>query len=491
MNDRERARAELLRARRAGGRRGLGATAAGQETDMAPSQGTDTTAGQAADRGADDAASRSVPPPVSAGQRQLWVLDRLAPGSPAYLMTGRLRLRGSLTPDAWRRAWEEVTARHEILRTRYREQNGEPVQVVDEPGPVRLTVLDLSRDRDAERRVDDLVAAESRRPFALEREWPVRTWLLRVAEDEHVAVTVLHHIAFDGWSMRILLHELHTLYAAFAEGRPSPLPPVTVQYADFAAWQRGHLAASTAELDHWRERLDGLTPLELPADRPRAIVRDESGAVLRRTIPAPLAGRLRTLARSHRASLFMVALAVFQIQVGRYTGRRDVAVGTPVAGRTRPEFADLIGYAVNTLVLRTRWAGDPAFAELLASVRTTVLDAQAHQDVPFEHLVRELAPSGMPPARRCSSCRSGCTTVRSPQTCLASGRAGRTWTAGSRSSSSACSSLNGRTARSASSWNTRPRCSTRRPSSGSPRTICICWPRPPTIRTRRCPGLRC
>ncbi|MCX5052512.1 MULTISPECIES: non-ribosomal peptide synthetase [unclassified Streptomyces] len=392
MNDRERARAELLRARRAGGRRGLGATAAGQETDMAPSQGTDTTAGQAADRGADDAASRSVPPPVSAGQRQLWVLDRLAPGSPAYLMTGRLRLRGSLTPDAWRRAWEEVTARHEILRTRYREQNGEPVQVVDEPGPVRLTVLDLSRDRDAERRVDDLVAAESRRPFALEREWPVRTWLLRVAEDEHVAVTVLHHIAFDGWSMRILLHELHTLYAAFAEGRPSPLPPVTVQYADFAAWQRGHLAASTAELDHWRERLDGLTPLELPADRPRAIVRDESGAVLRRTIPAPLAGRLRTLARSHRASLFMVALAVFQIQVGRYTGRRDVAVGTPVAGRTRPEFADLIGYAVNTLVLRTRWAGDPAFAELLASVRTTVLDAQAHQDVPFEHLVRELAP---------------------------------------------------------------------------------------------------
>ncbi|MEO3924511.1 amino acid adenylation domain-containing protein [Micromonosporaceae bacterium B7E4] len=337
---------------------------------------------------------RSRPIPLSAGQRQLWLLDQLEPGSPAYLMTGSFRLRGKLDVSAWRRAWTEVVARHEILRTRYVRDGDEPAQVVDPPGPVELPVVDLTGEPDPERRVGELTRAESRRPFALDREWPTRSWLLRTADDEHVLLTVWHHIALDGWSLSPLLAELGALYRGHVEGRPPALPPVTPQYADYAGWQRARHASGLVdtELDYWRRQLADLAPLELPTDRPRATTRSWAGATARFGVPAPVAERLRDLGRANRASLFMVTLAAFGVLLGRYTGSRDVAVGAPIAGRTDPELAGLVGFVVNTLVLRTRWSGDPRFTELLRSVRETTLAALAHQEVPVEQLVRELAP---------------------------------------------------------------------------------------------------
>ncbi|MFG1891262.1 amino acid adenylation domain-containing protein [Micromonospora sp. NPDC049051] len=334
------------------------------------------------------------PLPLSYPQQGVWLLDQIRPGGAEYVVPFSWRLTGPLDPAALRDAWREVVRRHEVLRTRYQVVDGRPSQVVGPAEPVALPVVDLSGYAGSQRRelLETLIRDEASVPFDLGRDAPLRVRLVRLAEQEHVLVLVAHHIAFDGWSVGVLARELGALYPALVAGVPSPLAPPPIQYADFALRQRERAAGWTGQLDHWRDRLAGLVPLELPADRPRPPVQDPTGATLPFTVPVDLGRALAALGRRHRATPFMVLLAVFQVLLARYTGQTDVAVGTPVAGRTRPEVQDLIGYFVNTLVLRTDLSGEPTFVEVLARVRETVLDAQSHQDVPFERIVDALAP---------------------------------------------------------------------------------------------------
>ncbi|EFF88805.1 pyoverdine sidechain peptide synthetase III, L-Thr-L-Ser component, partial [Streptomyces sp. e14] len=353
--------------------------------------------------------------PLSFAQHRMWVLDRLRPGGTEYLMPLLLRLPGPLDPAALRRALDALVARHEVLRTRYPAVDDEPVLVIDEPGPIALTTVDLrgaDGDEDgseadggggaalarAERRLAELVAEDGRRPFDLAAEHPVRALLARLDEDVHAVLLTLHHIASDGWSEGVLLGELDRLYQAFAAGRPAPLEPAGPQYADFAAWQREHLTGDrlAAQLAYWRTTLAGLTPLALPTDRPRGPVRDAAGATATFTVPAELVQPLVALGRSQGATPFMVFLAAFQLLLGRSCGQHDVVVGTPVAGRDRPETQAMVGLFANTVALRTDLSGAPSFLELLGRVRETALGAFTHQETPFERLVDELAPERDP-----------------------------------------------------------------------------------------------
>ena len=334
--------------------------------------------------------------PLSSAQRRLWVLDQMQPGGTEYLMPVRLRMRGTLDTGALQRALDDIVERHEVLRTRYRAVDGEPVQVVDPPAPLRWQYTDLSGDGPdaAERSLDHLAATAARRPFDLGADWPVRAVLARLADDEHVLLLTLHHIAADGWSESVLLGELDTLYTAHAAGAPSPLAPLPVQYADVAAWQAERLrgARLAAQLDHWRTTLAGLTPLRLPTDRPRPAVRDNTGDAESFTVPADLAADLVRLGREHRATPFMVLLAAFQLLLSRYCGQPDVVVGSPVAGRDHADTQGLIGLFVNMVALRTRVDRTASFAELLTQVRQSALAAYEHQSTPFERLVEELEP---------------------------------------------------------------------------------------------------
>ncbi len=319
--------------------------------------------------------------PLSFPQERLWFLDVLRPGGSEYLLPLALRLGGDLDVPALAGALASVVARHEVLRTRYRGRGGTPEQVVDEPGPVALPVVDAAPDQ-----VDALIAAELAEGFDLAAQWPLRARLLRLSPAEHVLVVVVHHIAFDGWSWDVFAREL----AAAFGGTELPEPPV--QYADFAAWQRESAAELDGQLAFWRERLAGLAPLELPTDRPRTPSWDPTGAAVRVEVPAELAGRLAELGRSRRATPFMVLLAAYQVFLHRHTGSADIAVGCPVAGRPLAEVEDLVGFFVNTLVLRTDLGGDPTFERLVDRVAETALAAFSHQDVQFERLVAEFEP---------------------------------------------------------------------------------------------------
>jgi amino acid adenylation domain-containing protein len=335
--------------------------------------------------------------PLSFAQHRLWFVHRLDPRSGAYNMPAALRLRGRLDTGVLERCLEEVARRHESLRTVFGERDGEPVQTVRPPAPVRIATADLrplppeARMADARRRA----AEEALRPFDLERGPLLHASLLRLGAEEWVLLFTMHHVVSDGWSIGVLVDEVSALYDAFARGEPSPLPELPVQYPDYALWQRRRLAgpALDEQLAFWRRTLAGAPPvLELPTDRPRPALPDERGGSHAFELPAATARGLRALARAEGATSFMVLAALFQALLARWSGRDDVSVGTPVAGRTLLETERLIGFFVNTLVLRTDLSGDPTGRELVARVRETVLAAQAHQDVPFERLVEELAP---------------------------------------------------------------------------------------------------
>ncbi|OXM45340.1 non-ribosomal peptide synthetase [Amycolatopsis alba] len=319
--------------------------------------------------------------PLSFAQQRMWFLDQLDPGSVEYLVPLALRLSGPLSVKTFQHALDRLAARHEVLRTRYVDRNGEPVQIVDPPGPVAFRLVDLTGEPDAAR---ELLRQVSGRPFNLEREHPLRVTVIRVAEDEHLVALTLHHIAFDAWSMAILFRDLN-------EAHVEPLP---VQYADFAAWQRSErsLEDMAGQLRYWRERLAGLTPVELTTDRPRPAQRDPRGDTVSVTVPVPVARAVTELAARQGATPFMTMLAAFHVLLGRYTGRTDVSVGTPVAGRTRQETEELLGLFTNTLVLRADLSGSPTFVELLDQVRRGCTEAFARQDLPFEHLVDALQP---------------------------------------------------------------------------------------------------
>ncbi len=333
--------------------------------------------------------------PASFAQRRLWFVQQMEPRSWAYNMAYPLRLAGGLDARALRRALTAVVARHEALRTTLEERGGEPVQVIHPPAPVRLPTIELrgiaagAREREARR----LVEAEARRPFDLARGPLLRTALLRTGDDEAVVLLAMHHAVTDGWSMEVLVREVSALYAAEQRGEPAQLPPLPVQYADYAAWQRAWLSGETLaeHVGWWRAQLEGApTLLEMPTDRPRPAVPGDAAAYHGFSLGRAISAALQALARREGATPFMTLLAAWQLLLARYAGQDDVLVGTPIAGRNRRETEGLIGFFVNTLVLRAEVRGEASFADLLRQVRERTLGAYQHQELPFEKLVEEL-----------------------------------------------------------------------------------------------------
>jgi len=338
-----------------------------------------------------------APPLLSFAQRRLWFLSQWEPESPAYNLNYALRLTGVLDVAVLQRALNEILRRHSILRTTYAEYNDEPFVQLQAEAAISLSQSDLT-SLSFEEREAVLVreaAAASARPFDLATELPICAALLRLAEQEHVLLLNLHHIATDGWSMGLFFNEFSQLYTAFSQGLASPLPELSIQYEDFACWQRNWLQGAVLErqVTYWREQLSDAPPvLELPVARPRPPIQTSKGAVQRFTISPETTRAVQVLSQRVNASPFMVLLAAFQTLLGRYANTDDILVGTPIAGRNRVEIEPLIGFFVNTLVLRARLTGDPTGLELLDQVRDTTLAAYDHQDLPFEKLVEELHP---------------------------------------------------------------------------------------------------
>jgi amino acid adenylation domain-containing protein len=335
--------------------------------------------------------------PQSFAQQRLWFVQQMDPASASYNLAVSFWMDGRLDEAALRRTLAEVVRRHETLRTVFAGGEPHPVQVVIPRVDVVLPLADLgalppeSRQAEAAR----LAVEEARRPFDLARGPLFRPLLVRLDERRHLLVLAMHHVVTDGWSLGVLFREVGALYGAFAAGAPSPLPELEIQYADFAAWQRERLAGDALEapLGFWRERLAGApAALALPTDRPRPAVPSGRGAVHAFRLPRELTEEVHALARRENATPFMVLLAAWQALLSRYSGQDDVVVGSPIANRTRPEIEPLIGFFVNMLALRADLSGDPSFREHLARVRESTLAAYAHQELPFEKVVEELAP---------------------------------------------------------------------------------------------------
>jgi amino acid adenylation domain-containing protein len=328
-------------------------------------------------------ADRGAPLPLSFAQQRLWFLNKLEGPSYTYNIPAVLRLRGRLYEDALVRALHQLVERHEALRTRFVETDGVPAQVIDDGS-------DFAVQRRRATNPDALIDEELHYRFDLGRDGLFRALLIEEGPESHLLVLNLHHSIADGWSMGVLMDELVALYS------DSPLPPLAIQYADFAHWQRQWLSGEVlaAETDYWKTALANLPPLlELPTDRPRPPVQSYRGAHEPFRLSKELQTQLNALSRKSGATLFMTLLAAFDVLLSRYSGQTDIAVGTPVANRTRPELEPLIGFFINNLVLRTDLSGDPTFTALLAQVRNTALHAYAHQDVPFEVLVEQLNPT--------------------------------------------------------------------------------------------------
>ncbi|MFY0565971.1 non-ribosomal peptide synthase/polyketide synthase [Archangium lansingense] len=341
--------------------------------------------------------SRQQPLPLSFAQQRLWFLDQLVPDSALYNMPAPLRLEGTLDTVALECSLSELLRRHEVLRTTFPSDSGQPLQVIAPPAPIALERTDLSalpaHEREAEAR--RLLEEESRKPFSLARGPLLRALLLKLSDTEHMLLLNMHHIISDGWSMSVLAREVAALYEAFSSGQPSPLPELPVQYADYAAWQRSWLQgeALEAQLSYWRQQLAHAPQLlELPTDRPRPAMQSYRGANLARVMPRALSQALEALCQREGVTSFMVLLAGFQALLSRYSGQTDIVVGTDIAGRTHADTEGLIGFFVNQLVMRGDLSGNPTFRELMSRARQVALGAYAHQDVPFEELVRVLNP---------------------------------------------------------------------------------------------------
>ncbi|MFI7416490.1 amino acid adenylation domain-containing protein [Nonomuraea sp. NPDC049684] len=330
--------------------------------------------------------------PLSFAQQRLWFLSEFEPGGSEYNTVYGLRLSGELDVAALRAALDRLVERHEALRTVYGDVDGRGTQTILPPAPPPLPVTDVSGDGDPERAMREAVRREASRPFDLRRGPVLRARLVRLGATEHALALVMHHIATDGWSMGVLGAELGACYAAALRGERAELPPLPVRYADFASWQRRH----PSDPGYWERRLAGLTPLALPVDRPRPPVRVPDGAMRLLDVAPGTLDRLKALARAHDATLFMVLTAVTQVLLSRICGQRDVAVGTATSGRGRAELEGLVGFFVNTVVLRSTVSGSSTFAAFLAEVRSTVLEAFEHEDVPFERLVELLRPERDP-----------------------------------------------------------------------------------------------
>ena len=333
---------------------------------------------------------------LSFAQQRLWFLDQLEPNSTFYNSPMAVRLSGELKKDALQQTLTEIVRRHEVLRTTFPNVDGHALQVVAEPAPVQLPETDISELASDEREAEIMRFAreDAATPFDLSRGPLLRFRLLRVGPLDHVVLMSMHHIVCDGWSLGLLTSELATIYTAYYEGRESPLPELEVQYGDFANWQRSWLQGEALEtqLRYWQEQLRGAATLELPTDRIRPALPSHRGASHSFELPAEVSDGVRKLSRRAGTTLFMTLLAATQTLLSRYSGQTDIVVGTPIAGRTRREIEPLIGFFINTLVLRSEVRSEQSFLELLSAVRETSLRAHAHQDIPFEKLVDELQP---------------------------------------------------------------------------------------------------
>ena len=342
-----------------------------------------------------DPLPRQHPLPLSFSQRRMWLIQQLDPQSTAYNMSFALRLTGSLDVAALTAVLEALVHRHEAFRTTFSVVNGEPVQHIGGPGSVSIARVDLRHLPEHERRpgAARLFTAESARPFDLERGPLFRFVLAQLGDTEHALLWLVHHAVFDQWSAGVASREFALLYRAFTRGESFTLPPLPIQYADFAAWERRHFGgeAPREQLAYWRTKLAGLPALALPTDRPRPARQTFRGSHVVGTIPPGTLTALKRLSTRHGATVFMSLLACFKLLLARYSGQDDLAVGCPIANRTRAVTEDLIGTLVNIVVMRTSAEGDPSFSAFLARVRATALEAYAHQDVPFERLVEELA----------------------------------------------------------------------------------------------------
>ena len=337
------------------------------------------------------------PLPLSYAQQRLWFIQQLAPNSNAYNIPMAIRVTGQLDLNALNATLSEIIRRHEVLRTTFAFDYGQPRQVVHPPARRELPVTDLTHLTAAVRmdHAQHIAEEEARLPFDLEHAPPLRVRLLRLDAHEHVLLLTKHHIASDGWSLDVLIREVGCLYPSFSRGDASPLPELPIQYADYALWERERLQSEELDqhLAYWREQLAGAPPvLELPADRPRPPAQSFRGAQHAFVLSPELTARLKQLSRREGVTLFMTLLAAFKVLLQRYTRRDDIVVGSPFAGRGTAETDGLIGFFVNTVVLRTSLAGDPTFRELLARVRVVALGAYAHQELPFEKLVGETQP---------------------------------------------------------------------------------------------------
>ncbi|MFA6231851.1 MAG: amino acid adenylation domain-containing protein [Rhodanobacter sp.] len=340
---------------------------------------------------------RSGDIPLSFAQERLWFLDRLGLVGAAYHVPLGLRLRGRLNRAALQSSFAELQRRHESLRTRFEERDGNAVQVVEQADDRVLAFTDLSglgvQEREA--KLHDLLTHSVYEPFDLLRGFLLRADLLKIADDEHVLMLTMHHIASDGWSMEVLARELTALYAAHSQGQRANLPELPVQYADYALWQRQYMQGDhlQGQLNYWRNQLTGAPEvLDLPLDRPRPATESFDGATLRFSVSKDVASAIAHLGREESATSFIVLLAVFQLLLSRWSGQRDVVVGSPIAGRTHRETENLIGFFVNTLVFRTVLKDDESFRSLLRRVKDMALEAYAHQDLPFTRLVADLQP---------------------------------------------------------------------------------------------------
>ncbi|HEY2389794.1 MAG TPA: amino acid adenylation domain-containing protein [Candidatus Angelobacter sp.] len=334
---------------------------------------------------------------LSFAQQRLWFVEQMSPGTALYNIPVVLRLSGHLKISALQQGLTETVRRHESLRTHFVDDHGQPVQVIAPPHAVDLPLIDLSAAPELEREAQARkIAVEiNQRPFDLARDLLLRATLLRLAPQEHVLVLSVHHIAADGWSLQILVREVGTIYAALCRNGNSVLPELPIQYADYAYWQRQRMQSNTLDalLSYWKAQLLESPPLlELPYDRPRPAVASFKGELCEVTVPKKLTEQLIALSHQEHVTLFMTLLASFQLLLMRYSGQDDITVGTPVAGRPSAETEELIGIFVNTVVLRTRFTSNLSFRQLLAGVRETVLEAQTHQELPFEKLVEELKP---------------------------------------------------------------------------------------------------
>ncbi|MDF5734350.1 MULTISPECIES: non-ribosomal peptide synthetase [unclassified Nostoc] len=329
--------------------------------------------------------------PLSFAQQRVWFLEQLQPNSRAYILSNAQRLTGKLNVGVLQQSLDAIVVHHEAIRTNFiTSLDGSPIQVIGTPRPVELKMIQV-----AEEQVEYLLNQEAQRPFNLESDLMLRATLIQVDEQEHILLLVMHHIASDGWSIGILWQQLAAVYQAFLSGKPSPLPKLPIQYADFAVWQQQWLSGEvlSSQINYWKTQLAGAnTVLKLPTDRPRPPVQTDQGSMQSLMLPQTLSAALKELSHQKGVTLFMTLLAAFGTILHRYTGQEDILIGSPIAGRNRSEIEGLIGFFINTVVLRTDFVGNPSFSSVLSRVRQMALDAYAHQDMPFEKLVEELHP---------------------------------------------------------------------------------------------------